>query len=64
LSTLRKGTTPRSHKSSGTDLPSAWPSIVFSKRIAPITFWPLKQGEVIMRLRMSWISANICSSFE
>ncbi len=63
LSTFRNGTTPRSHKATGTGLPPASPSIVRSKRIAPITFSPLKQGEVMMRLRISWIRPNISSSF-
>ena len=49
LSTLRNGTTPRSHSASGTGLPSASPSIVRSNRIAPITLSPVKQGEVMIR---------------
>jgi hypothetical protein len=58
------GTIPRSISAAGVGLSSTKPSMVFSNRMAPMTFSPEKQGEVMMRLRISWMRANISSSFE
>jgi hypothetical protein len=56
------GTTPRSFRTCGTGLPSTWPSIVRSNRMAPITLSPVKAGEVMMRERIWWMRPNISSS--
>src|SRR6185437_12209822 len=63
LSTLRNGTTPRScHRKAGTGLPLTSPSMVRSNRMAAITLAPVKDGDVMMRTRISCISLNISAS--
>jgi hypothetical protein len=63
LSTFKKGITPRSsHRKAGTGFSCTWPSIVPSKRIAAMTFAPVKAGAVMMRTRISCMSLNISAS--
>jgi hypothetical protein len=65
LSIFRNGTTPRSsHRYFAEGLPPISRSMVFSNRIAPITFSPVKAGAMAIRVRMAWIRSNISSSEE
>ncbi len=62
---IRKGTTLRFvQRYSAVGIPSIAPSMVRSNRIAPITFSPLKAGDLMIRARMSWIRPYISSSVD
>ena len=65
LSTLRKGATClTSHRYSAVGRPSICPSMVRSKRMAPIMRSEVKDLEVMTRVRMAWTSSNISASLE
>ena len=65
LSTFKNGTTRFTvQRYSAESRPSIWRSIVFSKRMAPRMRSPLKLGLVMIRERISCMTANISSSPE